>query len=184
MAGLAYNEQKLDELVLYVALRCENDPFCGAVKLNKILFFADFMAYKTLGCPITGAHYVKLQLGPVPHEVDAAKRRLEASGRARQRESKLFPAGFAQKRVVALDDPDLKLFSSSEIAIVDQVIDQLRMENASTVSELSHRFPGWKLAEFGEDIPYESALLPSDADEFPELTDDDKEWAQGVAARL
>jgi len=38
------NDRKFQELLLYVAARCEGAPTFGATKLNKILFFADFLA--------------------------------------------------------------------------------------------------------------------------------------------
>ena len=57
---IPFNEQKFKELVIYIAGRCESDPYFGAVKLNKLLFFSDFFAYAKLGNPITGAEYMKL----------------------------------------------------------------------------------------------------------------------------
>ena len=35
----------LGELILYIAERCAEDPIFGAVKLNKLLWRADFLAY-------------------------------------------------------------------------------------------------------------------------------------------
>ena len=49
-----YDERKLKELILYVADRCEADPTFGAIKLNKTLFYADFLAFASTGKPITG----------------------------------------------------------------------------------------------------------------------------------
>ena len=44
-----FNEGKFRELILYVARRSEDDKYFGAVKLNKILYFSDFNAYRELG---------------------------------------------------------------------------------------------------------------------------------------
>src|SRR6266540_3889807 len=57
-----YDAEKLKELILYVADRSRDDLNFGAVKLNKILYYADFYAYRRLGHPITGAEYQKLQV--------------------------------------------------------------------------------------------------------------------------
>ncbi len=46
--------EKLRELVLYIADKCEEDRTFGAVKLNKILFYADFISFAEYGEPITG----------------------------------------------------------------------------------------------------------------------------------
>ena len=55
------DDNKLRELVLYIAVLSEGDPAFGKVKLNKLLFFADFTAYLSFGKPITGHEYQKTQ---------------------------------------------------------------------------------------------------------------------------
>jgi len=64
-----YNEEKLAELILYVCHKSEADERFGATKLNKILFYSDFAAYRQLGQPITGADYQNLEEGPAPRKL-------------------------------------------------------------------------------------------------------------------
>lgn len=173
--ALEFKRDKFKELVLYVADKSVEDASFGATKLNKILFFSDFLAYLELGLPITGADYQKLEWGPAPRQMLPARRELLQEGAAavlpRQR------ALFTQQRLAALREPDLSLFSASEIALVDAVIEQLRHHTAASVSEFSHRWSvGWEVAQEGELIPYETAfLLP------PEVTEDDVEAGQKFA---
>jgi len=63
------NEKKFQELMLYIASRSADDQKFGATKLNKILFYADFQAYLSLGKSITGAEYQRLGNGPAPREL-------------------------------------------------------------------------------------------------------------------
>ena len=56
---------------------------------------------------------------------------------------------------IALRKASLDLFSADEVAIVTEVLDVFRKNNAKEISDLSHQFDGWKLAKDGEDIPYE-----------------------------
>lgn len=63
-----FDESKFKELVLYIATNTSRDPTVGAVELNKILYYSDFIAYKRLGRPITGAAYQKLSEGPAPRQ--------------------------------------------------------------------------------------------------------------------
>ena len=63
-----FEEARFKELIVLISELCAKDPTYGSVKLNKILYFADFMAYRVLGKPITGATYFKLQEGPAPRE--------------------------------------------------------------------------------------------------------------------
>ena len=64
MAPAKYNERKPGELIVLIASLSRDDPAFGDVKLNKLLFFSDFLAYTNLGHPTTGAEYQKLDFGP------------------------------------------------------------------------------------------------------------------------
>lgn len=163
-----FEEEKFRELLIYITDQCENHTLFGSVKLNKVLFYSDFLAYKTLGKPITGAEYLALERGPgpkalVPIREDMIRKRDIAP------DNRMF-----QHRLIPLRDANLKLFTAQEIALVDRVINLLKNENAETVSELSHLFLGWK-AGWAEGnatgrkvaIPYGTVFVHSPAvDEF------------------
>lgn len=170
-----FNKNKLRELVLYIAAQSEDDSHFGATKLNKLLFFSDFLAYARGGAPITGATYRRMQFGPVPQGLDAIQRNLVEEGRAAVNKRERY--GYQQQRLVALTDPDLSLFSGREVAIVNMVLEWLRDENAVGASAISHRELGWKQAAHGEEIPYFTAFLSTRP-----LTDDDIAQAQKFAA--
>jgi hypothetical protein len=67
--------------------------------------------------------------------------------------------GKKQTRTVNLTDPNLKLFSGREIALVDSVIEELWNLDAEESSEFSHRFVGWKMTKEGDNIPYGSIFI-------------------------
>lgn len=171
-----YDERKLKELILYVADRCEADPTFGAIKLNKTLFYADFLAFASTGKPITGVEYEKMQLGPVPSALQQASAALISEGDlATQRKDRF---GREQIRFVALRAPDLSLFTGAEIALVDEVIEALRGVNAAEVSDLSHLEHGWRLASLREPIPYETVFLSTEP-----VTDADRERVKELVAQ-
>ena len=153
-----FNKGKFRELVLYLAEKSADDPHFGAVKLNKLLFYADFASYQNTGQPITGSRYQKLEFGPAPRPLLPVLKELEKEGRCRTVHSRLDSR---QKRVVPVGDVDLSLFSQDEIALIDDVVEAFRGQNAAQVSALSHRFVGWEIAEIGEDIAYQTALVAS-----------------------
>jgi hypothetical protein len=155
----APDDAKLAELMLYVARRSEQDAEFGAIKLNKVLFYSDFIAYGRLRRPITAQVYQKLERGPAPRRLLPVQRKLLKEGAAATQIRDHF--GFEQKRLVALRLPNLSGFTGEEIAIVDEVIDLLRDHNASEVSALSHELACWQLADLNQDIPYEAILLSS-----------------------
>ena len=154
----ADSDQRLKELILDVSDRCDSHTNFGATKLNKILFYADFVAYARLGQPITGAEYQKLENGPAPRRLVPLRNELTSSGEAVIRDKAIYAR--TQKRLVPLRAANLGGFTGAEIAIVDEVIEALKDRTATEVSELSHQLAGWQLAESGETIPYCSVLLP------------------------
>lgn len=159
MTAFEYDDEKFRELMLYIADRMESDPAFGATMLNKILFFSDFLAYKDLGQPITGAVYQKLDYGPAPRRLLPEQQRLVRDGRAVVQER--MRGGRLQRRLVVLDEPRIDgLFKPSEIALVDRVMAILRGHSAEMVSRVSHiTSVGWRAAELHEDIPYGTVFL-------------------------
>lgn len=151
------DEQKVLELLLYVADKTLPDPTYGATKLNKILFYSDFYAYWKLGKPISGQSYRRLDKGPVLRLYPKFRAMLESDHSAIVKKQKYH--SFPQARLIALRDPDLSHFTGEEIEIIQYVIECLWKRTATEVSDLSHEFMGWKFAREEEDIPYETAFL-------------------------
>ena len=152
--------KKLKELILYIAELEKDDPKFGAIKLNKILYYSDVSAYLRLGHPITEATYQHLDEGPAPLELLSARGQLIDDGAA-ELESRLYFSR-PQERVVPLRGPDLSHYKEEEMQIVRDVVEYLRPLNATEVSELSHREWGWKLTDYGEEIPYQTAWLSAE----------------------
>lgn len=170
-----YDEQKFKELILYISGRCKGDSAFGAVKLNKLLFFADFLTYAHLGESITGADYIKLPHGPSPKMMGPVRAEMEAHRIAIVQ--KVSHHGYAQDRLVPRREANLDLFTEYEVAIIDEVVDMFRSDNATQLSDLTHHFPGWTAAAPREVIPYEAIFLSDE-----EVTDDDRQWASSRAS--
>lgn len=168
------DERKFEELILYVAQESRDDLKCGATKLNKILFYADFEAYHTLGRSITGQPYQKLERGPAPRRVVPVVERLECQGACRWEDRTWF--GLPLRKLVALREPELSLFTPDELEVAQAVIRELWELNATEVSDLSHRFVGWQAADIGEEIPYGTVFV----DEPRPLTEEEIAWAHEV----
>ena len=154
------DDQRFKELLLFIAARSEGDETFGATKLNKLLFFSDFLAYRKLGKSITNAKYQRLPKGPAPRKLKPAVRELEEANDVVQVTRDAF--GYSQSRIIARRDSDLTLFSAEEVGVVTEVLQRFRGMNATQISDYSHEFAGWQLAEDGEDIPYSTALVSFD----------------------
>jgi hypothetical protein len=155
------DDEKLRELILYIAAQCGNDPNFGATKLNKLLFFSDFYAYAYLGKPITGVEYQRLPKGPAPRRLLPIRADMEQKQELGVQHVQVSP-GFLQKRPVALRDPDLSRFTAPEIALVSDVIGFFCNDNARAISDISHRMMGWLAAADRETIPYETVFVSNE----------------------
>jgi hypothetical protein len=171
------NDAKLKELILFIASRSQDDRRFGSTKLNKLLFFADFLAYAKLGHAITGHAYFRLPNGPAPKAMVPIRDQMIEEKTLAIQDRDHF--GRMQKVPIALREPDLTLFSPQEVAVVSDVLMAYRNENAKALSELSHRFDGWKLAEDREVIPYEVTLV-----RFKKPTEQDRETALTMGPEL
>ena len=111
---LPENEARYRELVLYICQKCATDPKFGATKLNKLLYFSDFLAYAQLGEPITGFEYQRLPNGPAPRRLLPMREEME---RRRDLGFQIVPlrGGRTQRRAVNLRSPDLSVFTAEQI---------------------------------------------------------------------
>lgn len=150
-------DKKFAELILYISDRSELDPYFGATKLNKILFFSELSFFAKHERSITEQEYIKRDFGPVPRDMSATLKQLQVEKALAVKEIDF--EGYKQKKPLALRKADLSLFSAEEIDVVNRVIDKLRNHTATDVSELSHQTVGWELAKFGEVIPLSTVLI-------------------------
>lgn len=180
-----YDEQKLAELVLYIAKKLQNDPRGGATKLNKCLYFAEFSAVRRLGHPITGAEYQRLPQGPAPRRLRPVRDGLVRNGEARL-EERTDSFGYRHHDLIPAREPRTDAFSAEELSVVDDVIAELAVMNAAQVSELSHRDAGWQLVGEGETIPYELAfvLAPEQVEMTPAMRAEGQRLLAQYADRL
>ncbi|MBU1173353.1 MAG: SocA family protein [Proteobacteria bacterium] len=158
-------DKRLGELILYVSERCGTDPFFGNTKLNKILFYSDMLTYANLGQPITGSEYMRLPNGPVPKHMKPVLEKMKA-----RKDMVMVSRDFyrrTQHRVVPLREAKIDgLFTPTQIAWVERVIEALGHMSATQVSKRSHDRV-WRIADDKKSIPYEAIYL-SDQDATPD----------------
>lgn len=158
--GRQYDRTRFESLVLYLAERSSNDEGYGKVKLNKLLFRADFEAYRLLGVSITGEEYKRQELGPVAAHLPSLLRRLSENGVLSVREVAAGPYVRQVPLVEKGHAADPEVFTPDERTIIDRVLAELRTHGAREVSDWSHEISvGWRVKRTGQIIPYSSAPL-------------------------
>ncbi len=138
------NDAKLRELILLISEWCQADPKFGAIKLNKLLFHADFSAFLTYGEPITGQEYFALPQGPAPRRLVPITESMKKKGELAYQEIPYH--GHVQKKPIALRAADVSKFSGSDVTLVRQTVEKFWKMSATEISDQSHLFLGWKAA--------------------------------------
>ena len=172
-----YGLEKIKQLILYIAQEGQNDPALGAIKLNKILYFADVRAYLQLRKPITNATYQHLPEGPAPKQLLPARNELLANNQLALETTWYFNR--RQQRIVAKTPPDLTIFTEAELRILREVMEYLADYNGKEAAELSHGEWGWKLTNDYEAIPHRMAWLSSEP-----LTEEQTEYGKRLWAEI
>ncbi len=163
MAGRTeFDNGKFKELVLLFAERSSTDPLMSRVKLNKLLYYADFEAYRRRGRSITGATYVKGEHGPMASELPRAEEELGRAGYLSWRSEEAGP--YTQKLPVALEGADKTQFTDEELGFVADALRELKDVGGRGAREWSHKnSAGWNLVDDEAAIPYETSFISTDS---------------------
>jgi putative zinc finger/helix-turn-helix YgiT family protein len=125
-------------------------------KLNKLLFYADFMHFKDYSVSITGARYARLPFGPVPDNYNSFYATLIDERKAIRVEERPF-IDYMGEFFVAQMKPDLSIFTTSELKVLATVKEFFASYNATKISEQSHQEKGYLEIENAHLIPYSFA---------------------------
>lgn len=145
----------LGELILHIAARSERDPHFNTVKLDKLLWWSDFLSYAEFGDPITGVEYQKLPRGPAPKKIEEIRDRLNDNDDI---EFLLQPQSLGERRFKASRRANYDLFKARHIGLVDEIIDRFADFTAEQLSEASHG-KAWETASENDSIPYQAIFL-------------------------
>jgi uncharacterized phage-associated protein len=139
--GFDFKPEKFASATAYLAERKQ-----GVTKkeLCKLLYFADKRHLLRYGRSITGDRYFALEQGPIPSKgLDA----LNGRGKI-ENVNALRQYGKLRGWTFELEHPaDLKALSKSDIAVLDQILEEMGHLKACQLEELSHREPAWRKAE-------------------------------------
>ncbi|MBV9860737.1 MAG: SocA family protein [Alphaproteobacteria bacterium] len=156
---------RLREMVLYVAEQCADARRFGKIKLNKIIWKADFDAYAARKVPVTGRAYQRLKFGPAPVEMAPLYGEMLQDGLITITRVDLGD-NYVEHRTVPSVKPEIsRFFSEDDISFVRSSIDYYWELTGEEASDDSHGV-AWRSRADGDPMPYELALLsdvsPSD----------------------
>lgn len=150
-----YGRQSLDHLkniLLYIIENCKEVFY---TKMNKILFYVDFAAYRESGMTITGLSYKALDYGPVPEHWDRIYSQFD--------EIIQVPRIVGEREGTELQakvKTDRAKLTNFEKEILDKVCVRFATVSSAEISRISHEEEAWLQCKATQDtIPLEYAFL-------------------------
>jgi len=150
-----YDLEKLENMILYLAKHLDG---VLKTKLNKLLWYCDFLHFKETSVSITGAQYVHYQYGPVPKHYELVTGIMESEGLLDKNEVGFnTEEGIVGEQFTALVEPNEGTFSETALKVMQFVIDTFRTYTATRVMNQSHQETAYRKSGDRDVISYEHA---------------------------
>lgn len=143
---------RLKNIMLYILNRCD-EVWC--TKMNKLLFYTDFMSYRERGMAMSGLSYRAIDFGPVPERWDRVYSEFpEVRQELRQ------VGDFVGSVLIASAEPDYAMFTDAELKVLDSICTHFSKMSSREISRISHDEDAWlNHHEKHEHIPFDDAYM-------------------------
>jgi uncharacterized phage-associated protein len=143
--------KRLKNLLLYV-LGQMGETY--QTKMNKVLFYIDFLSYRERGMAISGLAYNAIEFGPVPQRWDRVYSAFdEVEERLRLVQNQECVS------LEAAGEADMSCFTEQEMSIINEVCAKVKNMTSRAISKMSHEEPAWKdHVGAPETIPFSDAF--------------------------
>lgn len=126
--------------------------------LNKLLFYADFLCFRSESVSLTGTAYRRLAYGPVPADFGGLREQMELDQFVEIREVKWQNGNVGEEYRVGPRANELDvLFSPREFKVLHTVVKAFEGASPSQISDRSHAESAWRDTEDQALISYEKA---------------------------
>ena len=126
---------RLKHIMLYILNRCD-DVWC--TKMNKLLFYIDFLSYRERGMAMTGLSYRAIDFGPVPERWDRVYSEFS------EVQQEFCQVGdFVGSVLNTSEGADVSLFTDEELKVLDTVCTHFGSMSSREISRISHDEEAW-----------------------------------------
>ncbi|MEQ9287686.1 MAG: DUF4065 domain-containing protein [Cyclobacteriaceae bacterium] len=132
--------EKFTEMIVFFA----QEVPCYKTKMNKLLFYADFLLFRQQGHAMSGARYRAIPYGPVPNSFESIFESLAKEDVIDIRYQEL-PEGGQKQYLEGRKDRAFRKerFSEHELATLDKVKLRFKDTKPFEIVEISHQEKGW-----------------------------------------
>jgi putative zinc finger/helix-turn-helix YgiT family protein len=148
---LKFNLEKTKNIILYIL----EFHSTFATKINKLLWYMEFLYFKKYSVSIAGNCYLHRPYGPVPNGYDLILGAMINEGIIEKEEVFLHKEIQEQLKVKA--NYDKKIFSKEEMQIMNFVLETFKDYSCTKISQYSHEEIPYKNTSEGEEISYNLA---------------------------
>jgi len=149
-----YDLEKLKNMIIYLVKRLDG---VLSVKLNKLLWYCDFLHFKETSVSITGTRYVRLKYGPVPDNYERITSIMQPELLDEDEIEFDTERGIVGAQFTALVEPDNSLFSEKEMEVMNFIADTFRNYTSTEIKNKSHQETAYKKCKDQDVISYEYA---------------------------
>ena len=133
---VSYSSAKVAATIKYFIQEMEG---VFVTKMNKLLFYADFLCYRRKGYGLTGMQYAALPYGPVPENWGGVYDSIPDI----RMDEYVFPDMTSGIELNSETKPDLDIFDDIEISVLKDVTERFKDTKAGEISQISHKEKGW-----------------------------------------
>lgn len=150
-----FDLDRFENMILHFARREHGVP---KAKLNKLLWYSDFLHFKTSGVSISGAIYSHQHSGPVPKHFDFYAAKLAEEGCLFLNEI-IHPSGHSSEEYQASEEPDTRIFTPEQIDCLNYTLEFFKDFDSKQMFEYAEKEPGFTKTKIGEVISYDLSQL-------------------------
>ncbi len=134
------NMEKIKEMVFYFAEKLK--PY--KTKLNKLLFYADFLTFKQTGYSISGGKYRAIAMGPVPNNFDGLFEYL-SNKEVININYMDFQSGDTGEQFLPFPGRQFNfgLFTEAERSVLEHVAARFKNTSTKKMIDISHKEKAW-----------------------------------------
>lgn len=149
---ISFDLAKIQDAILYIAKKCDG---VFKTKLNKLLWYVDFLFFARHTRSVTGAMYKKMQYGPVPDYYEMILAGLVENGVLCEQE--VTTKDISGSKYYSVGMVDSSNFVEEEIQVLDYVVDYFKDFTCEQIMERSHQEVAYERVGDKQPISYEFA---------------------------
>jgi len=146
-----FDMAKMMNMILFIT---ESLDGVFVTKINKLLWYMDFLYFKESSVSISGSRYIRLPYGPIPEGYDLIIG-VMMNEKLLEKEEITFEKGRVGVKLKALFSYDTNCFSDTELRVMNFIIDHFKDYTCGQISEYSHKEKPYEKTAENEKISYE-----------------------------